>query len=134
MAEKMTVGEILGIYSSFDDDRIAIFIGRSVEDAAARSPIKKIGRSVRAVESNTVASDHKILSGEETKPFRSGETVSELLIITIDDSFEKNDPNIKRYMHGGHTYPQAKSLQMYNLGMYGGGRSVISEDDCFRRS
>jgi hypothetical protein len=39
-------------------------------------------------------------------------------VITIDDSMERDDPNIKRYVEGGHTYPQAKTLHMYNIGFY----------------
>ena len=134
MAEKKTVGEILAIYSSFDEDYIAIFIGCSVEGAAARSPIKKIDRSIRAIESKTIASDHKVLSEEELGPF-CARAVSEMLIITIDDSLERDDPNIKRYMCGGHTYPQAKTLHMYNLGLFGGRTEyVLSEDGSSRRS
>jgi len=117
LTERKTIKEILGAHESLDTEHIRIFLGSSVEDVMALPPEKRIaGRGINAVENNTVASGYGTFSGCE------GADAS-LLIITIDDSMERDDPNIRRYMNAGHTYPQAKTLHMYNLGMYGNRKS-----------
>jgi hypothetical protein len=113
-----TIKEILEIHGPIDERRIAIFIGGSVEDAASRSPEgRRSARSIGDIDRYTIASDHRLISGGDWKAFGFGPDPGvQMLMITIGDSIERDDPNIRRFMKMGHTYPQAKTLQMYALG------------------
>jgi len=120
LPEKKTIKEILSDYGSVDRDRISVFLGSSVKDITAQPMEKrKAGRNIDIIESNTIASDFRVLSGCDLGDFGCEDADTPMLVITIDGSMDRDNPNIRRYMNGGHTYPQAKTLHMYNLGLYG---------------
>ncbi|MCL2317468.1 MAG: hypothetical protein FWC44_00220 [Methanomassiliicoccaceae archaeon] len=122
MKELKTYGEILLAHAIDDRELVRVFIGNSIEDASKRPPKDRaIGRDIFSIESDTIVSEYRMCSDNAWNHFfydSYHEAIRDypILCITIDDSVDIDDPNIRRYMEKGHTYPQAKTLHMYNLG------------------
>jgi len=101
----MTVSEIIEEMESDQDCNISIVkitVGKSVDDVVTNLHMG----SIRIIDKETIASDYRRV--------RNGDDV--ILIITVDDSTDKEDPNVKRYMAKDLTYNQAKVMHLRGLG------------------
>jgi len=132
MKDNMTYGEILLAHAIDDEDKVRVFIGSSIEDASKRSQKDRaLGHDYFLIDSKTIVSEYRMMSDFAYNHFfyNNNEIIRDypILVITIDDSVDIDDPNIRRYMKNGHTYPQAKTLHMYNLG-WNRDRTAVEKD------
>lgn len=116
--DEYTVGKLIERHRYTDPDLdIQVRIGDTALIAtgeARRNSDKRSEGCINAIDYDTVASDHMIESPEE---WRDDNIVQkDTLIISVSDSTEENNPNIKRYMDAGLTYAQAKIVHLRNLG------------------
>jgi hypothetical protein len=91
-----------------ESTEINIMIGRSIEDAKQRKC-----RKIHQIDKQTIASDCCLSCG--------------ILIITVDDSTDEEDENIKRFIGMGMTYPQAKVAHLRNIGYEQGEIAAMEE-------
>ena len=122
-SDKMKVGRVLWNHRGLELAGVDtnIIVGKSVADVLRKSSEDgEALQSIYHIDYDTIVSDYRIIEGKECEAYlcgvATGAAVRRCLIITIDGSTDRDNPNIKRYLSHGLTDLQAKTMHLRNLG------------------
>jgi len=112
-----TVGEIsdeVSALNKYDNFELCIVRGASLEEGIRKS--KSSDRRIDYVGSGRFHGDiNGAVASDYVTFFSSCLSKVKVLIIAVDDSTKKDNPNIMKYMAKGLTYDQAKVMHLLSL-------------------